>query len=220
MIVDYELIVSVADLVGRESRNEAGRHVLIANDLPVPEGMEYEDYFGIHFLDIETTGLSGLYGPLFLIGILEVGERGLSCTQLLAREPCEEPSVLRGLLDHLPHGACLMTFNGDSFDIPYIETRMNFCSLTMPEINSIDLLKPARKRYKDKLASCSLQSLERHVLKLPDYTREDDIPGYAIPRVYWECVNSGNLSLLLPVVKHNILDLISTARLWGILMKP
>jgi uncharacterized protein YprB with RNaseH-like and TPR domain len=220
MISDYEYLVSGARFHGDEVCNSFGKCSVIVNSLPEVDDIAYEDYFGINFLDIETTGLSGIDQPLFLIGLLSVRQDGLSCTQLLARAPSEEPAILFELLRHIKHRSAVMTFNGESFDIPYIEKRMSYCSLNLPEIVSVDLLKPARKRYKDKLASCSLQSLERNILNLSDWNREDDIPGSQIPRVYWDYVNNGNYNLLLPIIRHNIMDLISTARLWGIFMRP
>ena len=220
MIVDYEELISGVDLIGDERENCGGRHILVENVLPSLDELSYEDYFGIRFLDIETTGLSGITGPLFLIGLLEVGEEGILCSQLIAREPAEESSILLELLSYVKERSCVMTFNGDNFDIPYIEKRMSYCNLTLPEIVSVDLLKPARKRYKDRLASCSLQSLERNNLKVPDWNREGDNPGSVIPRVYWEYVNCRNYGLLMPIIKHNIMDLLSTARLWSMFMKP
>ncbi|HOG53409.1 MAG TPA: ribonuclease H-like domain-containing protein [Bacillota bacterium] len=219
-MTDYEGLLEGADLAGSVNSNDGGKHVLIQNVLEHFDELALDRYFGINFLDIETTGLSGYMEPLFLIGLLKVGEEGIRCTQLLARNPSEEASILLELLSHVKDKSTLMTFNGDSFDIPYIVKRMSYCNLTFPEVVSVDLLKPARKRFKDKLASCSLQSLERNVLKLSDWNREDDIPGSAIPRVYWEYVNSGNHGLLLPIIKHNLMDLLSTARLWALFMRP
>lgn len=220
MITDYVDLLCGVDLAGSVNSNESGKHVLIQNVLDPFEELVVDQYFGINFLDIETTGLSGSMEPLFLIGLLKVGEEGIRCTQLLARDPSEEPSILLEMMSYVRDKSTLMTFNGDSFDIPYIEKRMSYCNLSFPEVISVDLLKPARKRYRDKLASCSLQSLERNVLKLSDWNREDDIPGSAIPRVYWEYVNSGNDGLLLPIIKHNLMDLLSTARLWALFMRP
>ncbi len=220
MISDYEHLLRESTLHGEVLRNSLGQFILIENKLPHVDGLNYEDYFGLSFLDIETTGLFGAEQPLFLIGLLKVVEQGLVCSQLLARNPDEEPAALLQLLSYIRDGSPVMTFNGDSFDIPFIEKRMSYCNIVLPEIISIDLLKPARKRYKDKLASCSLQSLERNVLGLADWNREDDIPGGKIPRVYWDYVNTSEYSLLLPIIKHNIMDLISTARLWAILARP
>lgn len=220
MMSDYEHMVSGARLIGEDVRNEFGICSVIENSLPCVDEIRYEDYFGINFLDIETTGLSGIDQPLFLIGLLSVQEGGLACTQLLARSPSEEPAVLYQLLSHVKDRSAVMTFNGDSFDIPYIEKRMSYCNIMLPDIVSVDLLKPARKRYKNRLASCSLQSLERNILGLSDWNREDDIPGSKIPRVYWDYVNNRNYDLLLPIIKHNIMDLVSTARLWNIFMRP
>lgn len=220
MISDYEYLLRESSLYGDVRSNSLGQFTLIENRLPHVDGLNYEDYFGLHFLDIETTGLFGAEQPLFLIGLLKVVEQGLVCTQLLAKNPDEEPAALLQLLSYIRDGSAVMTFNGDSFDLPFIEKRMSYCNIALPEIVSVDLLKPARRRYKDKLASCSLQSLERNILGLSEWNREEDIPGGRIPKVYWDYVNTSEYSLLLPIIKHNIMDLISTARLWAILARP
>ena len=220
MISDYEYLLRGSSLYGDARSNSLGQFTLIENRLPHVDGLNYEDYFGLHFLDIETTGLFGAEQPLFLIGLLKVVEQGLVCTQLLAKNPDEEPAALLQLLSYIRDGSAVMTFNGDSFDLPFIEKRMSYCNIALPEIVSVDLLKPARRRYKDKLASCSLQSLERNILGLSEWNREEDIPGGRIPKVYWDYVNTSEYSLLLPIIKHNIMDLISTARLWAILARP
>jgi uncharacterized protein YprB with RNaseH-like and TPR domain len=220
MISDYEGIVACAKFSGICIRNQYGTCQIIDNILPTTDDIRHDEYYGLVFLDIETTGLSGADSPLFLIGLLRTMEGKLQSTQLLAREPAEEAAALYELLSYIDSSTVVLTFNGDSFDIPYIKRRMSYCDIILPEIKSIDLLKPARMRYKEKLASCSLQSLEKNVLNLSELSREGDIPGYKIPQKYWEYVNYRDYSILEPIIKHNIMDLISTARLWNRFRRP
>ena len=80
----------------------------------------------ICYLDIETTGLR--MSPLFLVGLMytAVNASGgsLVVDQLFARDYSEEEVVLGFLAECMPRFDILVTFNGISFDVPYIQERM------------------------------------------------------------------------------------------------
>ncbi|MFN8421939.1 MAG: ribonuclease H-like domain-containing protein [Anaerolineae bacterium] len=50
------------------------------------------------------------------------------------------------------------------------------------------------------MASCALQSLERHIL---DLEREDDVPGWLVPERYFRYQSDGDARLLVGVFHHN-----------------
>ena len=68
----------------------------------------------------------------------------------------------------------------------------------------------SRRLWKRKLASCSLGSLETHILGVQ---RSDDIPGAEIPGRYFEFLQTGDGLLLQNIVEHNVLDILSMATL-------
>ena len=74
------------------------------------------------YLDIETTGLS--MSPLFLVGLMYTVDGRLMMDQLFARDYSEEGVVLRFLADMMPRFEILVTFNGITFDVPFIKERM------------------------------------------------------------------------------------------------
>src|SRR3990172_10451992 len=81
------------------------------------------------FLDLETCGFSG--APLFLIGLVRQDRGELVVDQLLARDYTEECAVLQHLWELLPNHQVLVTFNGKSFDWPFMVDRSRYHRLPL-----------------------------------------------------------------------------------------
>lgn len=170
-------------------------------------------------LDTETTGLSGGTGTsVFLTGLLEIdlAGGGMTLTQHLLEDPSKEAAFLQAILDTLGSGGLLVTYNGKTFDLPLLQTRLVMCRLpALPAGRPmLDLLFPARRFWKSRLAGCDLQTLEREVLQ---FERETDIPGWLIPQAYFQYLRDRQPRHLLPVLAHNRLDLLSLAALLTVL---
>jgi len=169
----------------------------------------------ILFLDIETTGLSST--PLFLIGTMECADGEFLFKQYFARNFSEEASVLAAISQRLDDISMLVTFNGKSFDFPYIQNRCAAWGVKIRQPKShLDLLHEARGKYRRDLPNCKLQTLEQLVC---GRCREDDIPGSEIPRAYNDFVRTGNASKISRILTHNLYDLLTMAdlmsRMWG-----
>jgi uncharacterized protein YprB with RNaseH-like and TPR domain len=167
------------------------------------------------YLDIETTGLTGV--PLFLVGLMYLDGDRIRMSQLLARDYSEEAALLAYLAEQFPHYECVITFNGRTFDLPYIRDRYfaNALRCRFPA-RHLDLLGLARRRWRDRLPDCRLQTLERWVC---GRDRDGDIPGAEIPDMYHKFVRTGNAALLRPILEHNALDLITMGDLLGRLLE-
>jgi len=165
------------------------------------------------FLDIETTGLSN--SPLFLVGIMYFtdadSEPTFKIDQLFARDYSEEISLLHYLNELFANFAAFATFNGLSFDIPFIRNRMIYHRLN-PEIDHFhfDLLHHSRRKWRGQMPNCKLQTLETRVC---NRRRIGDIPSDLIPDAYHEFVRTGDTLLLKEIFQHNALDLITMAEL-------
>ncbi len=160
-------------------------------------------------LDIETTGFSNC--PLFLIGILFHSENQLRIEQLFARDYSEEVAVLTYLYEKIQEFDTLISFNGRSFDVPFIHNRMIYHRLPGTlDLSHLDLLHHARRKWKNSLPNCKLQTLEAHICQRP---RIGDIPGSLIPDAYHEFVRTGNTFLLKEIFHHNMLDLLTMVEL-------
>jgi uncharacterized protein YprB with RNaseH-like and TPR domain len=154
---------------------------------------------------------------LFLVGALDFdnAEQQPQLQLFLARDYPEERALLAAFL-RIAAGRTLVTFNGKSFDWPYIEGRGIGHRLKFERPRAhFDLLHYARRKWKHSLPNCKLQTLE---LYLCGRTRIDDVAGSQIPRVYHEFVatharNGTGAHLLAPVVHHNALDILTMAEL-------
>ena len=91
-----------------------------------------KEYFGdrkVCMFDIETTGLSPVYSFTYIIGIniFEAGQWKI--VQLFNDDGTSEPEMIRTFHSMIADYDVLMEFNGDRFDIPYIQKRMDtICS--------------------------------------------------------------------------------------------
>jgi uncharacterized protein YprB with RNaseH-like and TPR domain len=161
------------------------------------------------YLDIETTGLS--MSPLFLVGLMYTEDGRLVVDQLFARDYSEEGVVLRFLADMMPRFEILVTFNGITFDVPFIKERMTIHRLAFPAPPThIDLLPLARLVVGDRTPNHKLQTLEMHFCKR---RRVGDIAGAAIPGAYHEFVRTQDAKDVANIIHHNRLDLVTMLQL-------
>ena len=171
-----------------------------------PEKLALHD---VLFMDIETTGLGN--SPLFLIGIMFWEMAGFEVRQFLARDYAEEATVISCFIEACASKKLLITFNGKSFDMPYIRARAAVNRIPFQTtLGHFDLLHECRRIWRDVLPNCRLQTLERHIC---NRIRFGDIPGSQIPEVYHEYVRSSNARLMGDILKHNLLDLVTMADL-------
>ena len=161
------------------------------------------------FLDIETCGLANC--PLFLIGTMSAREGRIRVEQFFARDYSEEPALLAHLAEMMADYRVLVTFNGKSFDIPYMRDRMTFHRMRHRfEHEHLDLLILARRLWRSQFPDCRLQTLEEHIC---GRRRHGDTPGHLIPQLYHDFVRTGNAAPLEGVFHHNALDIITMAEL-------
>ncbi len=158
------------------------------------------------FLDTETTGLSGGAGTLaFLTGLGSFSGGRFTVEQDLIRNYDEEPAMLERIAALLDKTELLVTFNGRTFDMPLLESRMIMNGRRLKtDIPHLDLLHAARAVWKLRLRRCSLSALEQAVLGLE---RTDDLPGAEVPKAYFDYLKTGCFSLLEPILAHNCQDI-------------
>ena len=178
------------------------------------------DPAAVTYLDIETCGLAG--EPLFLVGLLRFRDETLLVEQFLARDYSEEGPLLAAVRQELADTACLVTYNGKTFDMPTVGARSLACGLfdRPPAPDHVDLLFESRRRWKGVLPNCRLQTVEHHIC---GRLRAGDIPGCDIPAAYHEFVRAcrsedparrtRSLRRLQTILHHNALDLLTLADL-------
>ena len=161
------------------------------------------------FMDIETLGLKNR--PVILVGEASITGNKISVNQYILKDLTDEPAVLSAHLDSVNEESVYVTFNGRSFDIPYIRDRLNYYKIPHNlDHYHLDLLLFSRRFYGRKLADCQLPTIENYLL---DMEREDDVPGYLVPEFYNTYLETGNIGPLVPIIDHNRDDIISLARI-------
>jgi len=166
------------------------------------------------YLDTETTGLAGGTGTYtFLVGVGFFDGDAFKVRQYFMRDLDEEPALLHALDDLIIRFDGFVTYNGSGFDLPLLETRFVLSRRRWRgDLLHLDLLHPARRLWRDRLADCRLGTVERDVLR---FSRDDDLPGALIPSVYFEYLRRRRLDQLPRVFEHNRRDVLSLAALAG-----
>jgi hypothetical protein len=161
-------------------------------------------------IDIETLGLSER--PIILMGIAKPSEKSICTSQFLLRDIPDEPSAIWALISKLESSSSLITFNGKSFDIPYIKQRLAYYGMDASFKNPhFDLLHFTRRALGKKLTDCRLETVEKYL----NIERGINIPGAMVPRFYETYLKTRNVGPLVAVVEHNKQDLITLGNLFS-----
>ncbi len=168
------------------------------------------------FLDTETTGLAGGTGTMvFLIGVGHFSAQGFELTQFFVRDPSEEPAVLSAVDSFLTPFEIVVSFNGKAYDLPLLKSRyiLNGAKDPLKFRGHLDMLFLARRLWRDRLPSRALADLERDILRVE--RNEQDVPGWLIPQIYFDYVQTGDARPLKSVFYHNAMDVVSLAALYS-----
>ena len=159
------------------------------------------------FMDIETKGLSNV--PIILIGIAEIRGSKIVASQYFLRDYTEEPNIIEAYLSHLDEDSVHVTFNGKSFDVPFIKNRCLYAGIEADlDLPHLDLMYFAKNMWKDTLPNCQLQTIEQEIFGIE---REGDVPGQYIPGYYDAYLGQNNIGPVVPIIEHNCQDIISLA---------
>lgn len=205
------------ELEHRHGRLALGRALETSLDLWARIGREPAlatvDPRRVAFLDTETTGLAGGTGTLaFLVGMGHFLDGHFRLRQYFLSDLGQERAMLRALADYLDGFEAIVTFNGKTFDLPLLETRLLLSRMrpALTALPHLDLVHPSRRLYRNRLESCRLQELERSLLGL---TRVEDVPGWEVPALYFRYMRTRRFRPLLAVFEHNALDVLSLVTL-------
>jgi uncharacterized protein YprB with RNaseH-like and TPR domain len=167
------------------------------------------------FLDTETSGLAGGTGTFaFMIGLGWFDRSDFVVRQLFMRDPSEEQALLAVLSRVTNNYSCVVTYNGKSFDIPLLRSRhiQNHFPFEMGEWNHIDLLHLVRQVWKYSQESRTLKDMEVNILR---YQRsQEEVPGWLVPQLYFEYLQTRDPQPLVGVFYHNAIDIVSLAALF------
>ena len=157
----------------------------------------YAKGLSIAFLDIETTGLSPARDSIALGGLLSQAvhdKSGLHLKQYLAASTAEEGSLLAQYTEALSNAQLWISYNGDSFDLPFLVRRLQRAGIAdgLPLFLSIDLYRLLRRYWPmAKLLPNMKQSTVEASLGLQD-GRTDAITGGEIAALYRSFAPAGS----------------------------
>ena len=160
-----------------------------------------------HFVfDIETTGLNSNYCKVILIGILFNQDNKTVIKQYFANTEDDEKELLLSFINDIKNYKNHITFNGLTFDIPFLNTRLKKHNIdfSLSKNDDIDILKLIRP-FKEKLSlsDCKLKTIEKYL----GIYREDTISGKESIDLYKEYSVSQDIDLKEKILLHNYEDI-------------
>lgn len=159
------------------------------------------------FLDIETTGLSPMRSFIYLIGLvfIDLKEMTMHITQLIAEDRDEEEEILKLMKERLKGYKTVVTYNGNSFDLPFIAKRSERYGIEPIAMDSFDMYEKLRL-HKDTLKLDGLK--QKNIEKKLGITREDRYNGGECISFYKDYVKNKNQESFDRFVLHNYDDLL------------
>lgn len=159
------------------------------------------------FLDIETTGLSPMRSFIYLIGLvfIDLKKMTMHITQLIAEDRDEEEEILRLMKERLKGYKTVVTYNGNSFDLPFIVKRSERYGIEPIVMDSFDMYEKLRL-HKDTLKLDGLK--QKNIEKKLGITREDRYNGGECISFYKDYVKNKNRESFNRFVLHNYDDLL------------
>lgn len=138
------------------------------------------------FLDIETTGLARARHQIYLIGMASlVDHNQIYVNQLFADTPEDETSILTHFAEELrtSHVKRIITFNGNSFDLPFLLARANAAHipLSFDDLELFDIYKEVtRRKHTLQLQNYRQKTIEQFL----GIDRKDPFSGGDLIKVY------------------------------------
>ncbi len=161
-------------------------------------------------VDIETLALRS--APIFLVGMLDLSTGRVR--QTLAADYSGEVEMLAVAAACLRQGLGVITYNGATFDLPYLRERMAYWRMDAPVMGEHrDLLMVLRAK-KTGRPSLRLTAVEEWLL---GRVRTADVDGAELPEMYKAYVDGGADEILAPALAHNLMDLWSCAEIHTLL---
>ena len=170
----------------------------------------------ILFLDIETTGLSASVASIYLMGCCFYEKGEWMIRQWLTENPSEEKDLLIAFAKHMKSYQTLIHFNGNQFDLPFIEKRAAHydLSITFENMNGIDIYKRIFPyRHFLRLSNCKQKTLEEFL----SIHREDIYSGGELISVYKSFCKTKDEEALGLLLQHNRDDVYGMVRLLPVL---
>lgn len=160
-------------------------------------------------MDIETTGLSRKNNMIYLIGLLyqDVNSNRWILKQYFSNSMDKEKYILKEFIQDISRFDKIITYNGDAFDLPFINYRLDYYKInTFIDLSkSYDLYRIIRqnKHFLD-LENLKLKTIEESL----GFYRKDIYSGFDCIGFYNNYIRSQDQVLKDRILKHNYDDLV------------
>lgn len=157
--------------------------------------------------DIETTGLNPNYDKVILIGILYQEGDNIIIKQFFCNNSSEELELLKSFIENFHNFQFYITFNGNTFDIPFLNKRFSKYNLDYkidPYLN-LDLYRVVRKNKNLlNLNNCKLKTVENFL----GINRNDTIDGAESVELFKKYEVNKDNELKGKILLHNFEDIL------------
>ncbi len=201
------------------------KHLIYESDEKTYHSKAFDLCFGdlsTGSFDIETTGLSPARSYVILIGFMELSDEGCRLHQFFAENLSEEEDIIRAFLDVAKDTDVLLTYNGRTFDIPFMEKRMSmYPALADEKLRFYDLdMYTVISRFsplKSFLPNLKQKTVESFLGLWT--SREDEISGAESVDLYFRYLSDRDPETEELILCHNRDDVLQLARLMQVLRK-
>lgn len=146
---------------------------------------------------------------IYLIGLLykDTNSNTWILKQYFSNTMDKEKKLLEVFINDLLIFDKIITYNGDSFDLPFIDYRLDYYNInsSIDKSKSFDLYRVIRKnrQYLD-LENLKLKTIEESL----GFFRKDMYSGFDCIKFYYDYINSQNQLLKKNILRHNYDDLV------------
>lgn len=157
------------------------------------------------FIDIETTGLSRKYSDIISITVLLYEDNKYKIYQIFCQYKVDQPAALKYLKDLIKSKKYIITYNGNSFDIPFLaeKAEQNNVNIDFDCLIKIDLYNyMQRLKYKINTVDLKLKTVEKYFC----IDRKDTLGGKDVLTLYQAYQLEPRKEFSYLILKHNYED--------------
>lgn len=158
------------------------------------------------YFDIETTGFINSNSHIYMIGMFYLNNNILRYKFLFAENLADEVQILTSFKNILSYFDNVITFNGTTFDIPYIKWRADYygIDISFQNISHTDMYRVFKsKSHLFNLKKYNQKSIEQFL----GLFREDKYTGGDLIDIYKDYTNNPSSEKEYILTLHNINDL-------------
>lgn len=168
------------------------------------------------FFDIETTGLSADISAITLIGCCDMDG---NITQWFNEDGFSQKQILSDFLTFIKSYDTLITFNGKTFDLPFLSSKIKEFKLNASfdryeHLDLYQILKPYKNLWG--LKNFRQKNLEEYL----GFHRTDKLSGKKLIKTYQNYLEKGDTKDKEAVLLHNREDVLGLRNIYSLMSYP